>query len=333
MRSARVLFVALALAALHAPAAAADLAALCRNGADVPPGPRALAMAGRAVQEHVAFGSQTLDAEGRLLRSGSAEAEDTRASLLAPAPWQRIVGYWRAVAPGDDKLPAQVRFGALRPAHRWLIAQALEQASAARLQGLGVGPDQGLSSSELRAAQVALMRVAVIDTPWSAAFISWLAREAGLGDDAFAFSAAHVDYAAGAWQAGLDEVAGRPTRYALRACDLAQTAPREGDLMCQTRAGAAALDRFDDVGRALGRHSVGVDALPMHCDVVVQVDAQGFDTIGGNVLQSVTRRRIAFAPGTRRLDPSYLPDGCPDAAGCIDRHMSRQPWSLLLQWR
>jgi len=71
--------------------------------------------------------------------------------------------------------------------------------------------------------------------------------------------------------------------------------------------------------------------------VVVAVDATGFDTVGGNVLQSVTRRRLDFAPGTRRLDPSYLPDGCvPGTAGvpgCIDRHMSRQPWSLLLQWR
>ena len=38
-------------------------------------------------------------------------------------------------------------------------------------------------------------------------------------------------------------------------------------------------------------------ALPMHCDVVVGVDAQGFDAIGGNVLQSVTLRRLDFAPG------------------------------------
>ena len=64
------------------------------------------------------------------------------------------------------------------------------------------------------------------------------------------------------------------------------------------------------------------------------VDAAGFDTVGGNVLQSVTRRRLDFAPGTALLDPSYLPGGCAQgAAGCVDRHMSREPWSLLLQWR
>jgi len=321
---------ALLLAAL--PARAADT--ICGRSAAEPPGPRAIAMAEAARQEHLAFGGQTLDDQGRLLNAGRAEAEDTRDGFLSPAPWQRIVDYWRAVVPGDDRLPSQVRFGALRPAQRRLVAQALNQASAAHLQGLGVGPDQGLSSSELRAAQVALTRVAVIDTPWSAAFISWLARQAGLADDEFAFSAAHVDYAAGAWRAAVDEAAGRPTRYALRACDLAATPPRVGDLMCQTRAGAAALDRFDDVGQALQAHAAGGGALPMHCDVVVQVDTQGFDTVGGNVLQSVTRRRIDFAPGTRRLDASYLPDACqPGTGGCIDRHMSRQPWSLLLQWR
>jgi hypothetical protein len=66
----------------------------------------------------------------------------------------------------------------------------------------------------------------------------------------------------------------------------------------------------------------------------VAVDATGFDTVGGNVVQSVTLRRLAFAPGTKLLDPSYLPEGCTvGAAGCVDRHMSRQPWSLLLQWR
>ncbi|MDM0046048.1 DUF2272 domain-containing protein [Variovorax dokdonensis] len=317
-----------------APMPADAAAAACMAGASAPARPRALRMAQLAMLEHQAFGGQALDAEGRLITSGRAEAEDTRASWLDAAPWQRVVAYWRAVEPEGDRLPSQLRFGGLRPAQRWLVAQALDQASSDRLQGLGVGPDQGLSSSELRAAQVALTRVAVIDTPWSAAFISWAAREAGLAQDEFTFSAAHVDYAAAAWKAGAEESNGHGTRYALRACELATTSPRVGDLMCQTRAGAAELDRFDDLGRALQAHVTGRGGLPMHCDVVVDVDGQGFDTIGGNVLQSVTRRRIVFAPGTGHLDPSYLPQGCgAGSTGCVDRHMSRQPWSLLLQWR
>jgi len=75
------------------------------------------------------------------------------------APWQRVLGYWQAV---DPRLPSQVRYGALRPAYRQLLMQALNEASAARLQGMGVGPDEGLDSPELRAVDVALKRVAVV---------------------------------------------------------------------------------------------------------------------------------------------------------------------------
>jgi hypothetical protein len=120
----------------------------------------------------------------------------------------------------------------------------------------------------------------------------------------------------------------------MRACDITRTAPRVGDLVCQARGSGAGLDSFEKIGAVLAARRPGGGALPMHCDVVVAVDALGFDAIGGNVLQSVTLRRLAFAPGTRWLDPSYLSDGCTAAAAdCIDRHMSRQPWSLLLQWR
>ncbi|MDM0070042.1 DUF2272 domain-containing protein [Variovorax sp. J31P207] len=330
----RLLPVAVSLLAMAAPFAA-GAASLCLDTATrSPPPPRALAMAAAAEREHRAFGGQAMDAEGRLTESGLSEAEDVRAGVWARAPWERVLGYWGAVDPQQGRLPYLVRFGALRPADRQLLLQALNQATAAHLQGLGVGPDQGLESHELRAAQAAIDRVAVIDTPWSAAFVSWLARQAGLGADEFQFSEAHADYAGAAWQAGSAEAAGRPTAYAMRACDITRTPPRVGDLVCQARGTGAGFDSFEKIGEALAARRTGGGALPMHCDVVVAVDALGFDAIGGNVLQSVTLRRLAFAPGTRRLDPSYLSDGCTaGTADCVDRHMSRQPWSLLLQWR
>jgi hypothetical protein len=316
-------------------AAAAAAASLCADtAAQLPPPPRALAMAVAAEREHAAFGAQAMDAEGRLVESGWAEADASRPLRLDPAPWQRVHGYWQAVPERRSPLPSLVRFGALRPADRTLLLQGLNQASAAHLQGLGVGPDQGLEAAELRALATAVNRVAAIDTPWSAAFVSWLAREAGLGAGEFEFSQAHVDYAGAAWQAGAAEAAGRQTRYAMRACDLTLTPPRVGDLVCHARAGRAGLDRFEKIGEVLATRPTGGEPVPMHCDVVVQVDARGFEAIGGNVLQSVTRRRLDFAPGTRVLDASYQPGHCdPAAAGCVDRHMSRQPWSLLLQWR
>ena len=321
-------------AALLATAAAPAAAACLATSLHIPPSPRALAMAAAARREHLAFGGQTLDAEGRLIEAGYSEGEDTRGPERAMAPWQRVLGYWQAVNSQDGRLPSAVRFGALRPASRELLMQALNRATAAHLQGLGVDAAQGLESQDLRAVQTALDRVAVIDTPWSAAFVSWLARQAGLGPDEFVFSEAHADYAGAAWRARADEAQGRSNPFALRACELARTPPRVGDLVCHARGDDASLATFEAVGRILSTRPTGGAALPMHCDVVVAVDAKGFDAVGGNVLQSVTLRRLAFAPRTRLLDPSYLPQGCEAGARrCIDRHMSRAPWSLLLQWR
>lgn len=329
-----LLSLAAALLSLAAPLGAAAASRCLETAAQSPAPARALAMAAAARREHRAFGGQAMDAEGRLTESGHSEAEGVRSRPWSSAPWERVLGYWRAVDPEPGGLPSLVRFGALRPADRQLLTQALNQATNARLQGLGVGPDQGLESHELRAAQAAIDRVAVIDTPWSAAFVSWLAREAGLGAEEFQFSEAHASHAGAAWQAGSDEAAGRPTAYTMRACDITRTSPRVGDLICQARGADAGLDSFEKIGEVLAARRIGGGGLPMHCDVVVSVDAQGFDAIGGNVLQSVTLRRLAFAPGSTLLDPSYLPDGCGAAqVGCVDRHMSRQPWSLLLQWR
>jgi hypothetical protein len=147
------------------------------------------------------------------------------------------------------------------------------------------------------------------------------------------FSEAHADYAGAAWQARADEAQGMANPFALRACDLARTPPRVGDLVCHARSDDPEIASFEGIGRLLATRRTGGAALPMHCDVVAAVDGTGFDAIGGNVLQSVSLRRLDFAAGTQRLDPSYV-HGCgAGTRGCVDRHMSRQPWSLLLQWR
>lgn len=324
-----------ALGLLSAPLAQANDALCTRTAMQAAPD-AALRMARLALDEHAAWGASQLDAQGRLIEAGAVEAGMQPGPSRSPAPWQRVMAYWRAVPwGGDSALPAQIHFGALRPADRQLLEQALDQASDARLMGLGVGPDQGLASHELAAARVALARVAVIDTPWSAAFISWLAREAGVQPTRFAFSQAHADYAAAAWAASEAEAQGQPSTYGLRACDLMQTPPRVGDLVCSARGrSSAALADHEALGEALAQRLANGRALPMHCDVVTQVDAGGFDTVGGNLLDTVMRRRLAFAAGTHLLDRSYLPDGCDrTSTDCPDRHLSRQPWSLLLQWR
>ncbi|WP_225784390.1 DUF2272 domain-containing protein [Xenophilus sp. Marseille-Q4582] len=320
-----------ALAHGHPPAQAGTL---CASTATQPPPGQALRLAQLALREHAAWGGAQIDAQGRLTDAGSVEAGMPPGPSRTPAPWQRVLGYWSAVPAGAGPYPSQIHVGALRPADRPLLEQALSQASDARLAGLGVGPDQGLASHEQQAVRVALARVAVIDTPWSAAFISWLAREAGLDAPRFAFSEAHADYAAAAWAAGQAEAQGLPSPYALRTCDLTRTTPRVGDLVCQARGRNAGLDDHEALTEALQQRLATGRVLAMHCDVVTQVDAQGFDALGGNVLDTVMRRRLDFAPGTRLLDASYRPGTCePGTAGCPRRHLSHQPWSLLLQWR
>ncbi|MEO9102461.1 MAG: DUF2272 domain-containing protein [Burkholderiaceae bacterium] len=291
-------------------------------------------MANAALREHSVWGGQMMDAQGRLTQSGSSEAEDVPRPFLGLAPWERVLRYWHAVDPQEQRLPYIVRYGALVPADRAQLLAELAPAPLSWLDDWGGSREQELSPQTRRALSAALDRVAVVDTPWSAAFISWLAGEAGLGKDEFAFSEAHADYAANAWQATRREQVGLATSYALRACELTSTPPRVGDIACLARGRRSDLDTFAKLSAALEGRLADDRALPMHCDVVVRVDGEGFDAVGGNVLQSVTLRRLDFAAGTRLLDPSYQPGGCvAGAPGCVDRHMSRDPWTLLLQWR
>lgn len=136
------------------------------------------------------------------------------------------------------------------------------------------------------------------DKPWSAAFISWLMREAGVGEAAFAPSGLHADY--------LRAIARRQdapdARFALR--DATAFPPRPGDLICATRAGAS-IPAFDAIP----------DGTPMHCDLVVAVADGTLESIGGNVRNSVSKT-------LRKLD----------AAGRLDPASDR-PWVLVVENR
>lgn len=211
-----------------------------------------------------------------------------------------------------------------------------------RVQGYWAAVPGGWAE-RMRAGSVAEQRVRIVDVPWSAAFISHLMRAAGLGSSEFQASASHHDYVRAAFAAGASEAQGVPTHYAYRACDLARTAPRVGDLLCSTRGVDARRDDFEQV-----RAGLAEGALSMHCELVVQRDEAGIDAVGGNVLDTVTRRRLALAPdGSGRLWPAYLRsaqraqaegEGQPPAEGeaqalLPDTHLNRRPWSVLLQLR
>jgi hypothetical protein len=139
--------------------------------------------------------------------------------------------------------------------------------------------------------------------PWSAAFISWVMCEAGLGDAGrFQRAIAHhayIDQAIKARQGGAPQTA-------FVAYDAAETSIVPGDLLCSARR---------PVYRTLAerRRQLGVGART-HCDVVVKIDeaAGRIYAIGGNVGRAVSLKIVRAARGANgHLQVTALDEGRP----------------------
>jgi len=107
--------------------------------------------------------------------------------------------------------------------------------------------------------------------PWSAAFISWLARGAGLTADEFPPAIAHWDY--------IEKFLARDEGERFVARDPAAYAPRAGDLVCISRSDAV-------------REFAALHRGPYHCDVVVEAGNGAVEAIGGNVGDAVALTRV-----------------------------------------
>jgi hypothetical protein len=137
------------------------------------------------------------------------------------------------------------------------------------------------------------------NAPWSAAFISWMMCESGLGTNAqFHRAIAHHSYIDQAIRAR----DGRAPQAAFVAYDPGETTIGAGDLLCSSRR---------PVYRTIAdrRRQMGVGARS-HCDVVVKVDEPGqrVHAIGGNVRGVVSLK----------LFPAVLPAGKPLRVGTGD---------------
>jgi len=189
------------------------------------------------------------------------------------------------------------------------------------------------------ATREALLRAAIVDTPWSAAFISYLMKTAGFSRAEFEFSDTHADYVRAALGTSAAEAEGRESTHAFRACDVATTHPRAGDLLCATRDSTVGVVRFDALAAAIAVRATGED-FPMHCDLVVRSDEGGdakLDASGGNVIQSVTLTRMTLN-ANKVLSDSHVTgaaphQGCARAAQPCPGHLGRRPWVVLLQFR
>lgn len=231
-----------------------------------------------AVQEWAVFGFQTVDArplERRLLPDGVLDeaANPLRAQPRA-ARWIVRAGAWE-----DDPRTAATVAG------YWSAtpdgAEVLER-----------------QNRQWREAEGQVNWV----EPWSAAFISWVMCEAGLGDPAqFERDIAHRVYIDQAIRAR----DGEADKAAYRAFDLGEQPIEPGDLMCNARGGAS-YRTLADRRAEMGRHA------PTHCDIVVRVAGDRINLIGGNVVNGVT---LTILPLVRVGGAHPRPPSGEDVAG------------------
>ena len=166
----------------------------------------------------------------------------------------------------------------------------------------------------------AACRSFVVDTPWSAAFVSWVMRQARV--PGFGASSRHVDYV-------------RAARHARQAAPYRLVAPTEaapapGDLLCYVRGQSRALG----YPGLLDILDAG-DGLPMHCDIVVATEAGMAWLVGGNVQQTVALRMLRLDETGRFADLPVRSAGDAQCSPDVPAHcnLNRQDWAALLKLR
>jgi hypothetical protein len=248
--------------------------------------------------------------------------------------WRRVWRYWETL---DKHVPGTLDFRRVSWAPGLLDDPA--QADGHRMSTLReifAKLPPGLDPAETEILREAVVRATISDTPWSAAFISYLMDRAGLSEAQFHFASAHAVYI----RPALEGPEQHPD-YAYRACDPRKTAPRVGDLICYGRA-AKPLRSFADWQAQMGALDGSVKS---HCDLVVSVDrkAAKMESMGGNVEQSVTWRKLMLDErgllSTRHLVALHAKPFGPNAAACASdascqkSDLNQQYWSMLLQLR
>jgi hypothetical protein len=256
-----------------------------------------------AIEEFNRFGGHRIDANGWLFRFGLTEAEHQeeeddggkRPARLDHLGWWQVIKYWRALF-GDefaDKLEVRGYRDASTATQNAQEAALLRTSAGQLLRAV-----EGVSDPEAREIlREAAERTAVIDTPWSAVFVSFVVKEAGVEPKAFHFANAHRVYIYEAFATSAAEVSNTGSDSIYRACPLT-TRPRTGDLICQHR--EAALANASDgavrerIRSELNEGGSARSVRRTHCEAVVHVDvaARKVYTVGGNVNQAVSARKL-----------------------------------------
>jgi hypothetical protein len=110
------------------------------------------------------------------------------------------------------------------------------------------------------------------DQPWSAAFISFVARAAGYSN--FKFAPAHSTYVHDA----VDKRKANDTAAPFWGFNVREHKPQLGDLVCRTRSNS----NFSSID------SIPVGGFESHCDIIIEIRDTEVRTLGGNVNNSVS---------------------------------------------
>lgn len=139
--------------------------------------------------------------------------------------------------------------------------------------------------------------------PWSAVFLSWIMKSAGVAEARFPPAIAHWMYVSRFLaEAGHPEAGFLP--HTLR-----EYAPQPGDLICASRENPPATPYLKIPQPEWVEHT------RMHCDLVVVRNGRILEAIGGNVRNSVSRTVLSL-----------------DAKGLLSPSRPR-PWFLILENR
>jgi hypothetical protein len=255
--------------------------------------PLRLRIAQAACREHADWYAPFINGEGRVgWKDGRVPMEaEGRGEKLANGqmPWQRVADYWR-------RTPV-----------------------LAAMRGIDGARECEAASGEWR--DQAACRAFILDNPWSAAFVSYVMKSAGIED--FRFSARHIVYMYEAY----DPAA---TRSRYRMVAPAGEKPQIGDLLCYSRDERVADHRdlvaFFERG---GRH------LDTHCDIVVCANLDGDSKlylIGGNLLHTVMMRKLPLNAAGRFVPaaPAEGPCRLNEERACS---LNAKAWVALLRLR
>lgn len=192
-------------------------------------------------------------------------------TAATPERLTRLMEYWTAV-PGGTSIARR-----LRALHSAIVA-----ASAGNV--IAEAQDRGDTAVVTRVVAAAPgpedMNIYAFPA-WSAAFVSAVARRAGLPEGALPSADRHARYI----DALLARAAAVPDGAPFLPYAPEDRAPRAGDLLCVDRSAAPLSHwsvRLAEVGRP----------RPMHCDIVVRTSPGAIEVVGGNVHDLVVLRRL-----------------------------------------